>query len=88
MFRLIVLEKLKVWYLLHLLVDHIPVLIVAEHLLDEEAREVLGDALFQPLVAPFLGRDEASVELVGDRLGRYRPRLVHLGPNFCVSLSL
>ena len=61
----------------------IPVLVVAEHLLDEEACQVLRDALLQPLVAPLLGGDETAVELVGDGVRRDRPRFIHLGEFNC-----
>ena len=66
----------------------IPVLVVAEHLLDEEACQVLRDALLQPLVAPLLGGDEAAVELVGDGVRRDRPRFIHLDGNSIAFSSL
>ena len=40
-----------------------PVLVVAERLLDEEAHQVERDALVQPPIGPLLRRDEAAVVL-------------------------
>ena len=48
---------------------HVSVLVVAEGLLDEEARQVGRDALLEPEVRALLCGDEAAVELLGDGLG-------------------
>lgn len=66
------------YHLLHLLVNHLSILVVAEELLHKEASQISRYALPQPQVRPFFGGDEASIILTSQCMGSYLSCFIHL----------